>query len=136
MSRTASCSNTFNASGIGYVSIETRGLAREQPSKDDQRGPGINSIWPAGEAMNVIVPAPVRPGRIHTVPSHQGPAAGEDLMTRSEVASLFGVTSAAVATWARRGRLPEVRNEASRPRYRRADVEALMIRSGVRRRSR
>jgi len=55
-------------------------------------------------------------------------------MTRSEVASLFGVTSAAVATWARRGRLPEVRNEASRPRYRRADVEALMIRSGGRRR--
>jgi len=57
-------------------------------------------------------------------------------MTRSEVASLFGVTSAAVATWARRGRLPEVRNEASRPRYRRADVEALMIRSGVSRRTR
>jgi len=54
-------------------------------------------------------------------------------MTRSEVASLFGVTSAAVATWARRGRLPEVRNEAGRPRYRRADVEAL-FRSGVRRR--
>ena len=84
--------------------------------------------------MNVIVPAPVRPGGIRAVPSYPGPAAGEDLMTRSEVASLFGVTSAAVATWARRGRLPEVRNEARRPRYRRADVEALMIRSGVRRR--
>jgi hypothetical protein len=97
--------------------------------------PEINSIWPAGEAMNVIVPAPVRPGCVRTVPSHPGPA-GEELMTRSEVASLFGVTSAAVATWARRGRLPEVRNEASRPRYRRADVEALMIRSGVRRRPR
>lgn len=50
---------------------------------------------------------------------------GEDLMTRRQVASLFRVTSAAVATWARRGRLPEVRNEAGRPRYRRADVEAL-----------
>jgi hypothetical protein len=97
-------------------------------------GPGINSIWPAGEAMNVIVPALVRPTCVHTAPGYPGPAAGEDLMTRSEVASLFGVTSAAVATWARRGRLPEVRNEASRPRYRRADVEALMIRSGVRRR--
>ena len=85
--------------------------------------------------MNVIVPAPVRPSCIRTAPGYPGPAAaGEDLMTRSEVASLFGVTSAAVATWARRGRLPEVRNEASRPRYRRADVEALMIRSGVRRR--
>jgi Helix-turn-helix domain len=78
---------------------------------------GIGEHW--GNAMNGIASA-----------------CGEDLMTRSEVASLFGVTSAAVATWARRGRLPEVRNEASRPRYRRADVEALMIRSGVSRRTR
>ena len=52
-------------------------------------------------------------------------------MTRRQVASLFGATSAAVASWARRGRLPEVRNEAGRPRYRRADVEAL-FRSSVR----
>jgi predicted site-specific integrase-resolvase len=49
-----------------------------------------------------------------------------DLMTRRQVASRFGVTSAAVALWARRGRLAEVRNEAGRPRYRRADVEALL----------
>ncbi len=49
----------------------------------------------------------------------------EDLMTRGQVALMFRVTSAAVASWARRGRLPEVRNEAGRPRYRRADVEAL-----------
>ena len=55
---------------------------------------------------------------------------GEDLMTRAQVASVFRVTSAAVATWARRGRLPEVRNQAGRPRYRRADVEAL-FRSGL-----
>ncbi len=48
-----------------------------------------------------------------------------DLMTRRQVASRFGVTSAAVALWARRGRLAEVRTEAGRPRYRRADVEAL-----------
>ena len=40
---------------------------------------------------------------------------GEDLMTRSQVATLFRVTSAAVASWARRGRLPEVRNEDGRP---------------------
>ena len=84
--------------------------------------------------MNVIVPALVRSGCGCATPSYPGSVPGEDLMTRSEVASLFGVTSAAVATWARRGRLPEVRNEASRPRYRRADVEALMVRSGVRRR--
>jgi MerR HTH family regulatory protein len=56
----------------------------------------------------------------------------EDLMTRRQVASMFRVTSAAVATWARRGRLPEIRNEAGRPRYRRADVEAL-FRAGFRR---
>jgi MerR HTH family regulatory protein len=55
----------------------------------------------------------------------QGKHMGEDLMTRRQVASVFGVTSAAVATWARRGRLPEVRNEDGRPRYRRADVQAL-----------
>ena len=50
----------------------------------------------------------------------------DDILTRREVARLFGVTSAAVATWARRGRLPEIRNETGRPRYRRADVEKLL----------
>jgi predicted site-specific integrase-resolvase len=59
---------------------------------------------------------------------------GEDLMTRRQVASVFGVTSATVASWARRGRLPEVRNEAGRPRYRRADVAAL-FRDGMRQRA-
>ena len=58
-----------------------------------------------------------------------------DLMTRGQVALMFRVTSAAVASWARRGRLPEVRNEDGRPRYRREDVEAL-FRSGVRWRAR
>ena len=55
----------------------------------------------------------------------------QDLMTRRQVASLFRVTSAAVVTWARRGRLPEIRDEEGRPRYRRADVEAL-FRAGLR----
>jgi len=59
----------------------------------------------------------------------------EDLMTRKQVAYLFRVTSAAVATWARRGRLPEVRTETGRPRYRRADVVAL-LRRDLRRRTR
>jgi predicted site-specific integrase-resolvase len=58
-----------------------------------------------------------------------------DLMTRRQVARLFGVTSATVATWPRRGVLTEVRNEAGRPRYRRADVEEL-FRVGVQRRPR
>lgn len=64
-----------------------------------------------------------------------GPAGDEDLMTRRQVAVLFRVTSAVVATWARRGRLPEVRNEDGRPRYRRGDVEQL-FRSEVARRLR
>ncbi|HLM87711.1 MAG TPA: MerR family transcriptional regulator [Streptosporangiaceae bacterium] len=59
----------------------------------------------------------------------------EELMTRRQVAYLFRVTSAAVAIWARRGRLPEVRTETGKPRYRRADVEALMQR-GFRRQTR
>ena len=91
--------------------------------------------------MNVMALTPVQLGCALAASAAREPAAaaatgnrvGEDLMTRRQVASLFGVTSAAVAKWARRGRLPEVRNEAGRPRYRRADVEAL-FRSGVRRR--
>ena len=59
----------------------------------------------------------------------------EDLMSRRQVAYLFRVTSSAVAIWARRGRLSEVRDEAGKPRYRRAEVEALM-RRGLRRRTR
>ena len=74
--------------------------------------------------MNMMMPAPVPPG-----------CTCEDLMTRRQVASLFRVTSAAVASWARRGRLPEVRDEDGRPRYRRADVETL-FRSGTKRRAR
>ena len=89
--------------------------------------------------MNVMAPTPVRlscawiasAAREPAAPAMAGKRLGEDLMTRRQVAGLFGVTSAAVAAWARRGRLPEVRNEAGRPRYRRADVEAL-FRSAVR----
>jgi predicted site-specific integrase-resolvase len=49
-----------------------------------------------------------------------------DLMSRRQVAVMFRVTSALVAQWARRGRLREVRDEAGRPRYRRADVQGLV----------
>jgi transposase len=56
--------------------------------------------------------------------------ADEELMTRRQVAYRFGVASATVAGWARRGALREVR-EDGKPRYRRADVEELArIRSG------
>jgi hypothetical protein len=92
--------------------------------------------------MNLIALKPSGRAALGPRPAARGIAAaamtgnrmGEDLMTRRQVASLFGVTSAAVASWARRGRLPEVRNEAGRPRYRRADVEAL-FRSGARQRT-
>ena len=57
-----------------------------------------------------------------------------DLLSRQQVAYLFGETSAKMAMWARRGRLPEVRDDAGKPRYRRADVEALLrARAGRRR---
>jgi helix-turn-helix protein len=88
-------------------------------------------IYPSGRAA--LGPRPAAGGLAAAAVT--GGRVGEDLMTRRQVASVFGVTSAAVATWARRGRLPEVRNEAGRPRYRRADVEAL-FRSGMRRRAR
>jgi hypothetical protein len=88
--------------------------------------------------MNVMASRPPRRGCGTPRPAARETAAadmngnrmGEDLMTRKQVAYLFRVTSAAVAAWARRGRLPEVRNEAGRPRYRREDVEAL-FRSGA-----
>ena len=82
--------------------------------------------------MNVMTPASVRPvAQLPRPADHRSAAvtAGnrtdEDLMTRRQVAMLFRVTSAVVATWARRGRLPEVRNSDGRPRYRRGDVEQL-----------
>jgi predicted site-specific integrase-resolvase len=57
-----------------------------------------------------------------------------DLLSRQQVAYLFQETSAKVAMWARRGMLPEVRDDAGKPRYQRADVEALLrARAGRRR---
>jgi hypothetical protein len=81
----------------------------------------MNVMAPYSTSRQTLMTRPANPG----FAAASGDPAGEDLMTRRQVARLFGVTSAAVATWARRGRLPEIRNEADRPRYRRADVEAL-----------
>jgi hypothetical protein len=83
--------------------------------------------------MNVMSPLSQRAGCTYEMSAGPetgsggmtGGSVGEDLMTRRQVALLLRVTSSAVATWARRGRLPELRDEAGRPRYRRADVEAL-----------
>ena len=52
----------------------------------------------------------------------------EDLLTRREVAYKFGVTSATIKNWARSQQvaLTEVPGgEQGRPRYRRAEVQAL-----------
>jgi hypothetical protein len=78
-------------------------------------------------------PAVAAGARLQVGNDLQAPAG--DLMTRRQVASVFHVTSAAVATWARRGQLAEVRDQPGKPRYRRADVEALQ-RSRLRRRAR
>jgi predicted site-specific integrase-resolvase len=59
----------------------------------------------------------------------------DDLMSRRQVAYVFGVSLPAVAKWARCGLLLEVRNEVGRPRYRCADVEELRH-TGIRRRLR
>ena len=51
----------------------------------------------------------------------------DDLMTRREVAYMFGVHSATIKNWARSKQvaLPEVQDEDGRPRYRRGEVQAL-----------
>lgn len=72
-----------------------------------------------------LAAAAVTGGHVAAVTGGHAAAEEEDLMTRRQVAMLFRVTSAVVATWARRGRLPEVRNSDGRPRYRRGDVEQL-----------
>jgi len=51
----------------------------------------------------------------------------DDLMTRREVASRFGVTTATIKNWARSSAvaLTEVPDGQGKPRYRRAEVDAL-----------
>jgi hypothetical protein len=94
-----------------------------EQSHGDQRRAAVDtsSYRPGEEPMNMTAPA-----------ATTGNHVDQDLMTRRQVAYLFRVTSAAVASWARRGRLLEVRNQAGRPRYRRADVEALFRRGSGR----
>ena len=111
----ASCRNICHATSTGWRGI-CPGLARGAAVQVTSAVPDQPILAYQGNPMNVAM---------------TGNRMGEDLMTRRQVAYLFRVTSAAVATWARRGRLPEVRNEAGRPRYRREDVEAL-FRSGTR----
>ena len=108
------------------VGIAPGALPGEQPVQVTGAAPESAHSSQLGNLMNMMAPCR-RDDDLHDM--------SEDLMTRGQVALMFRVTSAAVASWARRGRLPEVRNEAGRPRYRRADVEAL-FRSGMRWRTR
>ena len=108
------------------IGIAPGALPGEQPVQVTSAAPESVHSGQLGNLMNMMAPCR-RDDDLHNM--------SEDLMTRGQVALMFRVTSAAVASWARRGRLPEVRNEAGRPRYRRADVEAL-FRSGMRWRAR
>ena len=56
---------------------------------------------------------------------------GQEMMTRREVAVMFGVTSEAVARWQRSGLLHGERGADGKVRYPRAEAEAL-YRSGRR----
>jgi hypothetical protein len=75
---------------------------RRAPGRSSAGVPGQREPDPLGTVMNVMTPMTA------------GDA--EDLMTRRQVAYLYGVTSAAVAAWARRGLLREVRDQDGRPR--------------------
>jgi hypothetical protein len=84
---------------------------------------------PAPEAVTDAAAAPGPPAG-HVDPSGPLP---EELMTRREVAYRFGVTTATVKNWARSNAvvLTEVRDGQGKPRYRRAEVDALFA-SGFR----
>ncbi|WP_425550939.1 helix-turn-helix domain-containing protein [Actinoallomurus oryzae] len=49
-----------------------------------------------------------------------------DLLTPKEVAAMFGVSVATLATWARDGAVPYVPTLGGHRRYRRADIRALL----------
>lgn len=48
------------------------------------------------------------------------------LLTRAEVAALFGVRPATVSQWAKSGRLPAIRTLGGHRRFRYGDVVALL----------
>src|SRR5689334_18855201 len=133
MFRDANCTSIFTATSqasCGTCSDHRIGTGSAERQRDSP------PTYVPKELMNVMASTLVHPGTAHAASGCLGLAAAavtgshaaaedEDLMTRRQVAMLFRVTSAVVATWARRGRLPEVRNSDGRPRYRRGDVEQL-----------
>jgi len=104
-----------------WIAVEDLGSAWHPPEPD-----GCHHGLPIVAALATRWGVEATPGGCVAWARVEFPAA-EELMTRREVAYKFRVTSAAVATWARRKPpvLTEVRNEQDRPRYRRADVEEL-----------
>ncbi len=52
-------------------------------------------------------------------------------LTPGEVASLFGVTAAAVAQWERQGILPAIRTPGNQRRFLRSDVLDLLGKTGI-----
>jgi hypothetical protein len=130
----------LHPSGDGCLVLQVAALFSVQRAPETPvvaPGPSGSGRRVAGDLARGLI-KPVRRGTYMNVMAQAAVTDNfmdEDLMTRRQVAYVFRVTSSAVAIWARRGRLPELRNEAGRPRYRRADVEALMRRD-LRRRTR
>jgi excisionase family DNA binding protein len=49
-----------------------------------------------------------------------------ELLTTSDVAQIFNVSSSAVAGWAARGLLPHIRTPTGRLRFRRDDIDEIL----------
>jgi excisionase family DNA binding protein len=50
----------------------------------------------------------------------------DQLLTRSEVAAIFGVTAKTVTRWASQGRVPTIRTLGGHRRYRATDIERVL----------
>ncbi|MCW2522613.1 MAG: binding domain protein excisionase family [Frankiales bacterium] len=50
----------------------------------------------------------------------------DELLTRSEVAAIFGVTAKTVTRWASQGRVPTIRTLGGHRRYRVTDIERVL----------
>jgi excisionase family DNA binding protein len=51
----------------------------------------------------------------------------DELLTRAEVAAIFGVTPKTVTRWAAQGRVPTIRTLGGHRRYRVSDIERVLV---------